>query len=161
MDLLTPAFGTFFWQTVTLSTVILLLGKFAWKPILKALKEREDKISATLDAAKAAEEKMVQLEAKSKTILQTAQHEGEKVVKDALKAKTAILEEAQHEAEEVGNQLIKKARHTLEQEKVAAVLAVRAEVAAMAVDATKKLLNKELAVPNAQEELLKDLTKNS
>ena len=84
MDLITPAFGLIFWQTLIFLIVLFVLGKFAWKPILGALKTREASIEEALKAGcRKAQEEMAKLHTSNEKLLAEAKQERDKMLKDA------------------------------------------------------------------------------
>ncbi|MBY0427408.1 MAG: F0F1 ATP synthase subunit B, partial [Cytophagales bacterium] len=102
MELIKPGLGLIFWMTVTFSIVLFLLTKFAWKPILKALKEREDSIDSALSAAKKAKEEMEQLQSNNQRLLDEARGERDKMMREAQETAQAIVQRAKEVASEEG-----------------------------------------------------------
>src|SRR5665213_3865076 len=99
MDLVLPQIGLIFWMTVTFITVLVILRKFAWKPILKALSDREESIAEALNTAKRAKEEMASLKADNERLLNEARSERDKMLKEAREAKDAIVGEAKNKAQ--------------------------------------------------------------
>jgi F-type H+-transporting ATPase subunit b len=157
MDLITPDFGLFFWQTVTLLVVLLLLGKFAWKPILNAIEEREEHIKAALRAAEVAQEMVARVQADQEALLKTAHTERTRIIAEAVVAKKAIMEEAKVEAEKERKKVIEQTRALLAREEEAALGAVQNMVATLSVQIAEKLLQNELKQQHTQEELVQRL----
>ncbi len=157
MDLITPDFGLFFWQTVTLLVVLLLLGKFAWKPILHAIEEREEHIQAALRAAEVAQEMVARVQADQEALLKTAHTERTRIISEAIVAKKAIIEEAKVEAEKESKKVVEQTRELLAREQEAALGAVQNMVATLSVQIAEKLLQNELKQQHTQEELVQRL----
>jgi F-type H+-transporting ATPase subunit b len=157
MDLITPDFGLFFWQTVTLLVVLLLLGKFAWKPILNAIEEREEHIKAALRAAEVAQEMVARVHADQEALLKTAHTERTRIISEAVVAKKAIMEEAKVEAEKERKKVVEQTRALLAREQEAALGAVQNMVATLSVQIAEKLLQNELKQQHTQEELVQRL----
>jgi F-type H+-transporting ATPase subunit b len=157
MDLITPDFGLFFWQTVTLLVVLLLLGKFAWKPILNAIEEREEHIKAALRAAEVAQEMVARVQADQEALLKTAHTERTRIIAEAVVAKKAIMEEAKVEAEKERKKVVEQTRALLAREEEAALGAVQNMVATLSVQIAEKLLQNELKQQHTQEELVQRL----
>ena len=85
MELLTPGTGLLFWQVIIFLTLLLVLSKYAWKPITESLKEREKFIEDSLDSAKKAEEELVNIQKKNEELLSEARKEREKILAEAKK----------------------------------------------------------------------------
>lgn len=161
MDLITPDFGLIFWQTVTLLVVLWILGKFAWKPILHTIQEREEYVEKSLQAAEEAKQLVEQLKANKATLRQTAQKEREKLIAEAMITKAAIIEEAKAEAEKVSEKAVERTKVQLAREKEEAVAALKNEVAALSVQVAEKLLQSELHQKSQQEALVQKLIKEA
>jgi len=151
------SFGLFFWQTLLFLALLLLLRKFAWKPILDAVNEREDSIKNSLKAAERAREEMMALQADNEKILAEARSERERIVKEATDMKNRIIGEATDKAKEEGAKLVENARLQIEAEKNNAMTQIKTQVAELSVEIAEKLLRKELATENKQQQLIADL----
>src|SRR5687767_9069103 len=110
MSLVTPEFGLIFWQLVTFLLVFFLLSKFAWKPIVESLKEREQTIHEALSAASKAKEEMQRLQAANENLLQEARFERDRILKEAQSTASSIVNEAKEKANTEGLRLIENAR---------------------------------------------------
>ena len=161
MDLVTPGLGLIFWQTITFLIVFFLLAKFAWKPIMASLKEREDSIELALGAAQKAKEEMVKLLAANENALQEARVERDKILKDAHTAATLMINEAKDKAVEEGSRLIETARQAINTQKQAALAEVKNQAATLSVQIAEKLLRKELSKDTAQQELVSEYIKEA
>ena len=156
MELVTPNFGLIFWQLVTFLIVLFLLTKFAWKPIMNALRERETSIENALSAAEKAKLEMQGLKAENEKLLAEARMERDKILKEASDAGNALVENARNKANEEGTRLIAQAREAIENEKRAALTEVKNMAAALSVDIAERILRKELSDPQAQQALAQD-----
>jgi F-type H+-transporting ATPase subunit b len=154
MDLITPGLGLLFWQTITFLIVLFLLAKFAWKPIMISLKEREDSISEALGAAQRAKDDILKLQADNEKTLQEARIERDKIIKEAQAAAAFILNEAKEKSTQEGSRLIENARAAINTEKQAALAEVKNQAAALSLLIAEKLLKKELSTETAQKELV-------
>jgi F-type H+-transporting ATPase subunit b len=161
MDLITPDFGLVFWQTLTLLTVMIILGKFAWNPILSTIQNREDSINASIDQAEKAKTLISELELEKSKILETAHTEKNKILAEALNAKNAILEEAQRVANLATEQAIQRTKSMLEDERKSASLALKQEVANLSVQIAEKLLTTQLTDKEANNKFMDALIKRS
>lgn len=154
MDLVTPGLGLIFWQTVLFLIILFLLGKFAWKPILSALGEREKSIEDALESAKKAKQEMENLKAENESLLQEARLERDKILKDAQAAANNIVEEAKGKASEESTRMIENAKSAISNEKQAALTEVRNLAATLSIEIAEKLIKKELENKKAQETLV-------
>jgi F-type H+-transporting ATPase subunit b len=159
MELVTPALGLFFWMIVTFGLIFFILAKYAWKPILGMLKEREQTIENSLSQAEKARAEIAQMTAKNEEILNQAKEERNKILHEAREAaekvKTDILNKAQSEAE----QKIQMAFGEIEVQKKAAIAEVRNSVGLMALDIATNVLRKELKGQKEQVDYVNTLAK--
>lgn len=164
MDLLTPGTGLIIWQAFVFLLLVLLLAKFAWKPILQALKERETSIQQALDAAEQARAEMARLQADNEKLLKAARDERDKMLKEARETANRLIDEARAEARKSADKIIDDARQAIQLEKQAALREVKVQVAQFALQIAGKLLKKNLESDKAQKELvetyLKDISVN-
>ncbi|MBO9701578.1 MAG: F0F1 ATP synthase subunit B [Sporocytophaga sp.] len=159
--LVQPDFGLLFWQTVTFLILLFILGKFAWKPILGALKEREADIEEALSAAENAKEEMKRLHAANEKLLQDARIEREKILKEASAVANSIITEAKDKATAESNRIVENARIAINNEKLSALTEVKNQAATLAIDIAEKLLRKELSDSKAQKELVSEYLKEA
>jgi F-type H+-transporting ATPase subunit b len=164
MEIILPNFGLFFWTLVVFLTVFFILKKFAWKPILKAIKEREDSIAEKLNAAKAAEAKLQDLTASNEKLLQEAQAERQRLLAEANDAKDRIVAEAREQAKREADKLIASAQQQIALSQSAAAEQLRKLSAQLALEIAEKVLRQEFADKARQQQyvdtLLKDVTLN-
>ena len=158
------SYGLFFWQALILVILILLLVKFAWRPIMTAITAREAGIVAALAAAEAARKEMHNLQADNQRIHQEARAERDAMLKEAREIKEKIVAEAKAEAEATGNKMIEQAKATIEGEKNAAMADLKSQVSALSVEIAEKILKNELSNREAQaglvEKMLDDVKLN-
>ena len=160
MDLVKPAIGLIFWMTLSFGIVLYILGKFAWKPILKALKDREGSIQDALDTAKRTNAEMAALKSDNEKLLNQARAERDLMLKEARDTKDAIIAEAKSKATVEANKMIKSAREAINTEKMAAIAELKSQVATLSVDIAEKILRHELANDDKQKALMTDLLKD-
>ena len=164
MDLLIPDTGLFIFQTLAFLILLFVLGKFAWKPILAGLKEREESIEGALKSAEQAKEEMQALQADNEKLLAEARAERDKVLKEAVATANAIKEEAKEETSKITAKMIEDAKATIDNEKRAALAEVKTQVAELSLEITEKILKKELGDKKSQQDLvegyIKDLNLN-
>lgn len=160
MDLITPAFGLIFWQTIIFLFVLFVLGKFAWKPILGALKMREASIEEALQSAEKAKEEMANLQTTNENLLAEAKKERDNMLKDATKIGDELKDQAKEDARVIGDKMIEEARATIEAEKNDAINQIKDQVAELSLQITEKLLKKNLSDDKSQQELIKGYMKD-
>jgi len=161
MDLITPDLGLLFWQTFIFLIVLFLLSKFAWKPIVNALEEREGVIADALGAAEKAKEEMRKLQADNEKMLQEARLERDKMMKDAQGTANAIVSEAKDKATEEANRIVTNAKALIETEKNAAMAEVRNTAAEFSLKIAEKLLKKNLSGDDSQKALVNEYIKET
>lgn len=160
MELVKPEFGLFFWMVITFSIVLFLLTKFAWKPILKSLKEREDSIDEALKSAENARKQMAALNADNERLLREARDERDKILKEAREIKDSIISQAKKSADEEGRKMISSAKETINKEKAAALSELKNQVASISVEIAEKILKKKFENTDEQQALINDSLKN-
>ncbi|MDB5272957.1 MAG: atpF [Chitinophagaceae bacterium] len=161
MNLITPDFGLFFWQTITFAIVLFILGKFAWGPIMSSLKEREDSITEALEAAQQAKAEMASLKAANEALLQEARLQRDKMLRDAQTVANNLLNEAKDKATKEGALLLENARRGIESEKNAALAEVKNYAVNIALEVAEKILKRELKDNDAQKALVSEYLKES
>ncbi|SHO63754.1 F0F1 ATP synthase subunit B [Algoriphagus zhangzhouensis] len=154
MDLISPSSGLIFWQLFGFLALLFILIKFAWKPMLAALEERESTIDNALKAAEQARNEMANLKAENEKLLAEARLERDTILKKAHDASAKMIEEAKEEANKQGAQMIENAKAVIETEKKAALAEVKTQVATLTLEVTEKLLRKNLSDEKAQKDLV-------
>lgn len=154
MDLLTPSTGLFFWQLVIFLGLFFILAKFAWKPILSGLKEREESIQTALDSAERAKQEMAALQAGNEKLLKEAREERDKILAAARQAATLLQEQIQNEAKKAADKMIADARAIINTEKQAALRDVKQQVALFSLQVAERLMKKNLADDKSQKDLI-------
>ena len=157
MKLVTPDFGLVIWMTLTFLTVLFLLSKFAWKPILKMISEREKTIEDALLSAEKAKLEMARMTASNEALLREAQAERDGMLKLARETKDQIIHEARTRATVEGERLISIAREAINNEKLAAVTELKNQVAQLSLQVAEKLVKHELSSDEKQKALANTL----
>ena len=160
MDLIIPSAGLIFWQLIGFLALLFILVKFAWKPMLASLAEREASIDGALKSAEQARNEMANLKAENEKLLQEARLERDVILKKAQEASVKMIEDAKAESSKQGAQLIEAAKAVIETEKKAALTEVKNQVALLTLDVTEKLLRKKLRDDKAQVELVDQFIKD-
>jgi F-type H+-transporting ATPase subunit b len=153
-SLTTPAVGTLFWSVLIFGLFFLILAKFAWKPILSAVKARDEMIKDSLESAARAREEMLKLQSDNEAILRKAREEREDILKEGREVRDKIISEAKGKATEEAEKLIEKARAGIENEKNKAISEIRIQVATLSVEIASKLLEEKLTHSGEQEKLI-------
>ena len=164
MELLTPGSGLIVWQLIVFVGLFFFLAKFAWKPILASLKERETSIQQALDTAEQAKLEMVALKADNEKLLKEAREERERIMREAREAANRMKDEAQFDAKKTADKIIEDARAAINIEKQAALKEVKVQVAMFSLEIAEKLMRKNLSNDKEQKDLaesyIKDLKLN-
>ena len=161
MELITPSLGLLVWTTVIFLTVLFILAKFAWKPIVGALREREKFIEDALSAAEKAKLEMAQLKDDNEKLLQEARVEREKILKDAKTVAANIVNEAKDKASVEAAKVVEDARVQITNQKNAAMSELKNLVATTSVEIAEIILKKNLSDKGAQNELIEQYLKES
>lgn len=161
MDLLTPAVGNIFWTAVVFIILLLLLSKFAWKPILSAVNERETNIIDALNQAKLAKKEMEALKADNEKIIRDAKIERDAILKEAREIKDRIVGEAKDIAKMEGDKMIASARETILAEKNAAMADIKSQIGALSVSIAESILKQKLDNSDAQNTLVENYLNNN
>ena len=149
--------GLFFWQTLLFVGLLFLLAKYAWKPILSAVEERENTIKDSLEAAEKAKADMEAVQADNKRILKEARSERDALLAEAKKTSTQIVNDAKEAAQAEADKIAAAAQEAIQQEKNAAINDIKDQVAGLSVDIAQKVLQGELADQKKQEQLVEKL----
>jgi len=160
MDLVTPGIGLIFWTTLTFVLLLVLLRVYAWKPILNAVRKRNESIREALDSADHAREEMAMLIADNEEIVASARKERDQMLSEAKGLKDQIISEAKKDAEVEAKKLIESALSTIESQKAAAISEIKREIALLSVEIAEKLLKEKLAESAKQEELIGNIMKD-
>ena len=157
MDLITPELGLVFWSIITFLFLLIVLKKFAWKPILGAIDERENGIKNALEAADKARLEMENLKADNERILNEARAEREAMLKDAREIKNKMVSDAKEEAQEQATKMITQAQEAIENEKRSAMAELKNHVASLSIEIAEKVVREELSNKGRQLELVESM----
>jgi F-type H+-transporting ATPase subunit b len=150
-------FGLFFWQVLIFVGLILLLRKFAWKPILDAVNDREEGIRNALLAAENAKKDMQNLKSDNEKLLAEARAERDLMMKEAREIKEKMIADAKSEAQIQGEKMIESAKASIESEKNAAMAELKNQVSSLSLEIAEKLLKDELSNKEAQTKLVEKM----
>jgi len=158
MNLVAPE-SLVFWTTIIFVALLILLKKVAWKPILGAVKEREDSINEALKSADNARKEIQNLNADNARILKEARLERDVLLKEAREMKENIISEAKNEAQLQANKVVEQAQITIQAEKQAAIVDLKNQVSELSISIAEKVVRGELSNKSKQEKLVKDMLK--
>ena len=159
-SLTTPGIGLIFWTTIVFVLLLFLLGKYAWKPILNAIKTREEGIEKALASAQTALNDMRELKSNNEKILADARAERDALLKEARDAKDAIMAEAKTKATKETERILASAREQINSEKNAAIADLKNQVATLSIEIAEKILKSELSNVEKQKTLVTNLMKD-
>ena len=150
MDLLTPELGLFVWTLLAFLIVFFILRKFAWKPILNSLHERETGIADSIAAAERVKKEMSQMQADNEKLMMEARAQSAQLLKEAKEMKDSIINKAKEETKVVADKMIADAQQQIQQQKMAALIEVKNEIGKLAVEVAEKVIRKQLATADSQ-----------
>lgn len=155
--LVKPEIGLVFWTTVAFLILVFVLGKFAWKPIMKAINEREQGIADSIATAEKVKLEMAQLKSDNEALLAKANEERAAMLKEAKEIKDKMINDAKDEAKAQAAKIIAEAHASISNQKNAAMIDLKNQVGKLVIEVSEKILRKELADKAAQESYIKDL----
>ena len=156
-----PGIGLLFWMTLTFIILLFLLAKFAWKPILNAVNDREVTIIDALNQAKLAKQEMAQLKEDNERILREARAERDGILKEAREMKDKIINEAKERAKVEGEKMIAAARQSIQSEKNAAMAEIKSQIGTLSVNIAENILREKLNNDGAQNALVENILNKS
>ena len=160
MQLVTPAIGLMFWTIVIFILLLLILKKFAWKPILKAVDDRNNSIKDALSSAEKAKEEMEQLSADNDKILTEARMERDSIIKEAREIKEKTISEAKSKASKEAEKIIIEAKQQIKNEQMKAMIELKNEIADISIQMAEKILKTELKDAKSQKKFIEEELKN-
>jgi F-type H+-transporting ATPase subunit b len=161
MGIIEPGIGLLFWMTLTFVILLFILAKFAWKPIVNAVNDRETSIVDALNQAKLAKKEMEELKADNERIIREAKIERDAILKEAREIKDRIVGEAKDIAKSEGDKLIEAARQRIQSEKNAAMADIKSQIGNLSVNIAESILKQKLDNTEAQNELVQNYLNKS
>ncbi len=158
MELLLPGLGLFVWTLIGFLAVFLILKKFAWKPILKTLSEREKHIADSIATADRVKAEMAQLKSENETLMIQAREERTLMLKEAKETRDRLVNEAKERAKAEAQRIVVEAELAIEQQKMKAITEVKNQVGNMVIEVAEKVLRRELSGKAEQEKYISDLS---
>lgn len=160
MELVKPDLGLLFWMLLTFSIILFILGKFAWKPILKSLKDREESIEGALRSADKVKEEMAAMQSKNEELIKMAQGEREQILRDARAIREKTISDAKEQATVEADRIVASARENIQNEKTAAIIDLKNQIASLSLEIAEKVIKNQLEDPNKQKGYIDDLLKD-
>ncbi|MBG44398.1 MAG: ATP synthase F0 subunit B [Aequorivita sp.] len=151
------SFGLFFWQIIIFVLLLILLRKYAWKPILNAVNDREEGIKNALDSAEKAKLEMQNLQADNEKLLQEARSEREVMLKEAREIKAKMIADAKEEAKGEADKMVAQAQAAIESEKKSAIAELKQQVASLSLEIAEKVVKHELSDKDKQLKLVDEM----
>ena len=157
MELLTPSFGLIFWTLLAFVIVLFILGKYAWRPILNSLNQREKTIADSLETAERVKREMAQLKSENEELMAKAREERAVMLKEARETREKMINDAKEQAKEEANKIITEAQQAINAQKMAAITDVKNQVGKLVIEVTEKVLRRELSSKDSQEAHIRSL----
>lgn len=159
-SLVTPEYGMLFWTLVVFGILMFILKKYAWKPILNAVKERESSIEEALNSAKEAKMAMAELKSDNEAMLNQARNERDEMLKEARSIKEKIVADAKITANAEAEKIVNAARESIQHEKMAAITELKNQVAVLSIEIAEKILKDELSSADKQKTIIDNVVKD-
>ncbi|MGB0429948.1 MAG: F0F1 ATP synthase subunit B [Bacteroidia bacterium] len=160
-SLVTPDPGLIIWTSVVFVILLILLRSFAWKPILGAVKAREESIDDALKSAEKAREEMSSLQSEHEKLVREAKAERDQILKDAKETKDKVVSEAQNIAKQEAASIMARAQENIRREQEQAMKELKAEVATMAIEAATVILKGQLSDKEKQQAIVDEYLKEA
>lgn len=157
MDLITPEIGLFFWQTIVFLVLLFLMAKFAWKPILSSVRNREQSINDALASAENARKEMQNLKSDNEQLMKEARAERDAILKEARELKEKVITDASEEAKVKADKIVADAKKSIELEKQSAMAELKNQVAELSVEIAEKIVRKELSEKKEQHQMIEKM----
>ena len=160
MELLLPKLGLIIWTLVAFVIVLYILAKYAWKPILKSLDEREKNITDSILTAENVKKEMAALKSENENLLAKAREERSQMMREAKETRDKIIQEAKEQARIETSKIVADAQSVINQQKMAAITDLKNQVGNLVLEVSEKVLRRELSDKNEQEKYIQELTQN-
>ena len=160
MELLSPHLGLILWTLLAFLIVLYILGKYAWKPILKSLNEREKNISDSILSAENMRKEMEKMHSENEALLAKAREERSQMMREAKEMKDKIIQDAKEQARNETNKIVADAQSVINQQKMAAIVDLKNQVGNLVLEVSEKVLRRELSNKEEQEKYIQQLAQN-
>jgi F-type H+-transporting ATPase subunit b len=161
MQLLTPQLGLIFWTAVIFLSLLFLLRKYAWGPILKALDDREKTINDSLSHADAIKKEMASMKSEHQQLLMDAKQQQIQILREAKEAAEKIQTEAREKAKAEQNRIVEDARREIDNQKMAAITDMKNQMGKLVTQVSEKVLSRELNNKESQQQYIQQLINDS
>jgi F-type H+-transporting ATPase subunit b len=158
MDLLLPHVGLIFWTLIAFLVVLFILKKYAWKPILKGLNDREANITNAIATAEKVKLEMAQLKSENEALLASAREERAGMLKEAKEIRDKMINDAKNDAKVQAAQIITEAQASIQHQKMAAITDIKNQVGSLVIEVSEKILRRELSDKKEQEKFIRQLS---
>lgn len=160
MELLLPKLGLIIWTLVAFGIVFFILAKYAWKPILKSLDEREKNINDSLLSAENVRKEMAAIKSENEALLAKAREERSQIMREAKETRDKIIQEAKEQARKETSKIVADAQSVINQQKMAAITDLKNQIGNLVLEVSEKVLRRELNNKDEQEKYIGQLTQN-
>ena len=160
MELLSPHLGLILWTLLAFVIVLLILGKYAWKPILKSLNDREKNISDSILSAENMRKEMEKMHSENEALLAKAREERSQMMREAKEMRDKMIQDAKEQARSETNKIVADAQSVINQQKMAAIVDLKNQVGNLVLEVSEKVLRRELSNKEEQEKYIQQLAQN-
>ncbi len=160
MQLLLPKVGLILWTLIAFGIVFYILAKYAWKPILKSLDEREKNISDSILSAENMKKEMANMQSENEALLAKAREERSQMMREAKEIRDKMIQDAKEQARKETNKIVADAQSVINQQKMAAITDLKNQVGNLVLEVSEKVLRRELDNKEAQEKYIQELAQN-
>jgi F-type H+-transporting ATPase subunit b len=160
MELLLPKIGLILWTLIAFGIVFFILAKYAWKPILKSLDDREKNISDSILSAENMKKEMAQMQSENEALLAKAREERSQMMREAKEMRDKIIQDAKEQARKETNKIVADAQSVINQQKMAAITDLKNQVGNLVLEVSEKVLRRELNDKEAQEKYIQQLAQD-
>ncbi len=160
MELLLPKLGLIVWTLLAFGIVFFILAKYAWKPILNSLNEREKNINDSIQSAENVRKEMAELKSENEALLAQAREERGQMLREAKETRDKIILEAKEQARVETSKIIADAQNVINQQKMAAITDLKNQVGNLVLEVSEKVIRRELNNKAEQEKYIQELTQN-
>jgi len=160
MELITPGIGLLFWMLLSFSLLLYVLAKYAWKPILTSIRERDKSIEDALKSAEEARQEVLRVEQDKEKILAQARQEKEAMLRDAASLKSQLIQEARSVAQVEARKVLEEARKAIENERKQAFAGLKDQIALFSVSIAEQILRQKLESSQEQSSLINEMLKD-
>jgi len=160
MEIVTPSVGQLFWGGLVFLMLLFLLAKYAWKPIVNAVSEREQNIRTAIELADKTKAEMKELQSRNEDLLKEAKAERDGMIKDAKETANKMVSDAKNDAKNEAAKILADSRSAIASEKAAAISELKTQVASFSLEIAEKIIRQELSSDDKQKTLASKMAKD-